>query len=238
MRLGSRKSGALASRVTLMIARVKHIIGRIRPPKIRLPRLKIARRRATEDEEVPRQIQDALTRDEVVEESFDFRGCRVYATSRRLLKQKGRTIRDFDYGHISSVAYSSKRCWWLIALGVVFVIIGVYIGVYMGRPAAMGTLVAIGAVTIVGGAIIKSEWIEVSVVGVSYPQRFEGSREMVESLLQIIRLRRDTEHQAGQGETKGGSVVETIRKLADLRDEGIITEEEFLQKKRQLLRSG
>ena len=58
----------------------------------------------------------------------------------------------------------------------------------------------------------------------------------MDSLLKIIRQKRAAEHIAGQKETKDSNFVETIRKLAELRDEGIITQEEFEEKKSKILR--
>ncbi len=71
---------------------------------------------------LPKQLKSILTDDETVERSFDLTGCRVYATDKRLVELAGRTIRDYDYSHISSIAYSSKRYWWLIVFGMIIMI--------------------------------------------------------------------------------------------------------------------
>jgi len=54
-------------------------------------------------------------------------------------------------------------------------------------------------------------------------------------LLQIIREKRDAQSAAGQAVTKAIDSIEAIRKLSELRDDGVITEEEFGDKKRKLL---
>jgi len=123
--------------------------------------------------QIPQQIQDVLTRDEIIEKSFRLQGCRLYATSKRLLELKGRDIRDFDYGHISSVAFSSKRNWGMLVFGITLVVLGVIISNFLSTELAIG-LVVVGVILIIVGAVSKSEWLEVNVVGVSEPHKFEG----------------------------------------------------------------
>ena len=62
-------------------------------------------------EAIPKNILKLLTEDETIEKSFDLQNCEVYATNKRLFRVEGRSIRDFDYTHISSVEYISKRYW-------------------------------------------------------------------------------------------------------------------------------
>ena len=92
-------------------------------------------------------------------------------------------------------------------------------------------------ILIIIGIIAKSEWVETNVVGVSKPIKYKGSRQDLDSLLKIIREKRAAENTASQRETKEGNFVDTIRKLAELRDEGIITQEEFEEKKSKILRN-
>jgi len=113
---------------------------------------------------------------------------------------EGRTIRDFDYAHMSSIAYSSKRYRWLIVLGIVLMIAGVWVGGFFIGAVA---LAIIGLILIFAGVKAKSEWVEVNVVGVSNPIRFLGSRQDLDSLLQIIRQRRMAKDTVVQTETKG-----------------------------------
>lgn len=185
---------------------------------------------------LPKQLESILTDDETVERSFDLKGCHVYATDKRLVELAGRTIRDYDYTHISSIAYSSKRYWWLIVLGIITVIAGIYFGRYIDEMVVWAS-VGIGFLLIILGVFMKSEWVEVNVVGVPKPVKYEGSRVILDSLLQIVRQKRLTKHVTDKKETKDTDFVETIRKLAELRDEGILTQEEFEEKKSKILRN-
>jgi hypothetical protein len=181
---------------------------------------------------IPKNIRSLLTENETIEKRFDLKGCKLYATDKRLLRTEGRSITDFDYAHISSIMYSSKRYWWLIVPGIVLMIIGAFVGSYAGIA-----LIIIGFIFIIAGAIAKSEWVEANVVGVPKPVKFEGSRQDLDSLLQIVRQKRIVKPTVGKIETKVVDIAETIRKLAELRDEGIITQEEFEEKKSKLLRN-
>ncbi len=182
-----------------------------------------------------KKIEGILTKDETIEKSFDLEGCQVYATDKRLLILEGRTVKDFDYTHISSVAYSSKRYWEYIIIGILVVAIGWFVGEMLGDIARIAGAI-IGLILVIIGIIAKSEWVEANVVGVPKPIKYKGSRQDLDSLLKIIRQKRVAEHTAGQKETKDSNFVETIRKLAELRDEGIITQEEFEKKKSKILR--
>jgi hypothetical protein len=189
---------------------------------------------------LPKQIQRILTTDETIEKSFDLKeGHRVYATNKRLLDLVRRRVQDYDYAHISSIAYTSKRYWWLIALGIVVIIAGVYFGnifeeIIVWASAGMGCLL------IILGMFVKSEWVEVNVVGVNKHVKYKGKRDALDSLLQVVREKRLPEQAVQQKETtdtKKLNFIETIRKLAELRDDGIITQEEFEEKKSKILRN-
>jgi len=184
-----------------------------------------------------KKIEGILTKDETIEKSFDLKDCQVYATDKRLLRLEGRTVRDFDYTHISSVEYSSKRYWGLIIVGVIIGVIGFFAGDMIGDVNELKIASAIiGIILIIIGFIAKSEWVEANVVGVRDPQKFKGSRQDLDSLLKIIREKRANENTASQKETKGGNFTDILKKLAELRDEGILTQDEFEEKKRKILR--
>jgi DNA-directed RNA polymerase subunit RPC12/RpoP len=185
--------------------------------------------------DVPRQIQNILARDELVERDFHVKGCRLYATSRRLLELKGHTIRDFDYAHISSVAYTSKRYLWLIAVGIAFIILGVVLQSPLDTELSLWVGLVIGIIFIIIGALHKEEFVEAYVVGVPNSIKYEGSRQTLHALLQLIREKQATEPAVRSKETKDIDSIEAIRKLAELRDQGILTQEEFEEKKRKLL---
>ena len=185
--------------------------------------------------DVPRQIQNILARDELVEKGFRVKGRRLYATDRRLLELEGHTIRDFDYAHISSVAYTSKRYLWLIGVGIALIILGAALRSLLDFEPFLWIFLVIGVVFIIIGALFRKEFVVAYVVGVPDPIKYEGSRQTLHSLLQLIREKQLAGPAAKEKETKEIDSVEAIRKLAELRDQGILTQEEFEEKKRKLL---
>jgi len=182
-----------------------------------------------------KKIEGILTKDETIEKSFELKGYQVYATNKRLLRLEGRTVRDFDYNHISSVEYSSKRYWGLIIVGVIIWIIGIPLGGWIDNL-LIWLFGIMGFLVIIIGIFLKSEWVETNVVGVKEPIKYPGQRDELDSLLKIIREKRAVDHTVSQKESKDSNFVETIRKLAELRDEGILTQEEFEEKKGKILR--
>ena len=97
-------------------------------------------------------------------------------------------------------------------------------------------LVPIGVVLIVLGAIIKSEWVEAVVIGIRDPIRFKGVSQELNSLLQTIRQKESTGVTATATENGQTVIADTIRILAELRDDRVITQEEFERKKTRLLK--
>jgi len=148
---------------------------------------------------IPKQIQNILTEDETVEKSFNLKDCRVYTTETRLLVIKGRTIQDFDYTHIPSIAYTLKPCWWLVILGIIIVIAGVSFAVVTDET-IIWAIAGIGGLLTLWGFIKKSEQAEVYVVGVS-KQTFRGSRDDLDSLLKIVRQKQATKQTVYKAET-------------------------------------
>jgi len=136
------------------------------------------------------RLQQVLVDNETVENTFSLKGVELYATNRRLVTIQGRTIRDYDYSHISSVAYSSKRYWALIVIGILLVALGVAIGLLLDAVAVMIGFLSVGLILIIIGVILKPEWIEINVVGLPESVRFRGSKKDLDSLLQIIRQKR------------------------------------------------
>ena len=136
------------------------------------------------------RLQQILVGNETVENTFSLKGVELYATNRRLITIQGRTIRDFDYNHISSVAYSSKRYWALIIFGILLVAIGVAVGLLLDAMEVMMGFLGVGLILMIIGVILKPEWVEVNVVGLPEPVKFGGSKQDLDSLLQIIRQKR------------------------------------------------
>lgn len=133
--------------------------------------------------------QNILAEGETIEESFDLGGYQLYATDRRLIEVKRQTIRDFDYAHISSIGYSSKRYRWLIIIGVLIGAAGMAAGDFLGDEARIAGAI-VGVILIIIGVVAKSENIEVTVLGLSQSPKYKGSRKDLDSLLRIIRQKR------------------------------------------------
>lgn len=87
-----------------------------------------------------------------------------------------------------------------------------------------------------------------------YKEQFEKGKKVAEQLRRDEKTRKETEEaeqraqaqaeetlktaaeeKAKQGQEKGGGVIERIRELSQLRDEGIISEEEFQEMKKKLI---
>ena len=194
--------------------------------------------------EIPKLVRNILTLGEIVERTFDLKGYSIYATNNRLLTIKRQTIRDFDYSHISSIEYTSQRHWWLFAVGILLILGGTFIAVMSDELTAF-YLSALGFIMIFIAAILKPAWVEVCVIGMASPVRWPGSGNELEPLLQIVREKRMNRLEAAPAVTakpepekdKDVDSIDKIRRLAELRDDRIITQEEFEQKKRELLRN-
>lgn len=180
---------------------------------------------------IDQQVQDSLTEDEHIRKQFNLKGRQVYETNKRLLVQEGNTVRDLDYNHISSITYRSKRYLHLIALGISLIVWGAFMEYLFAT-----FLIIFGLLSIIFG-VHKSKWVEVNVVWVSEPQIFRGERANLDSLVQIIRERQISEHKEEPRKAEDTDFTETLRKLAELKDDGIITQEEFEEKKSKILSS-
>lgn len=187
------------------------------------------------EKDVPQQIRNILAKGEVVERKFNVEEYRLYATDRRLIQVKDRNIRDFDYAHISSVAYTLKRYLWLIGIGIPLIILGAVLYSLPVWGLFAWFLIIIGLILIIVGAVHKEEFIEANIVGVSKLTKYKGQRQTLHALLQLIRQKQGAELRVKESTTKDIDSIEAIRKLAELRDQGILTEEEFEQKKKKLL---
>ena len=159
----------------------------------------------------------------------------LYATNRRLLELKGHTVRDFAYAHISSVAYTSRRYLWLIVIGIALIIMGAALRSLLDFGRVLWIFLVIGVVFIIIGALVREEFVEANIVGAPESIRYEGSRQTLHSLMQLIGEKQAVEATAGPKEAKDIDSIEALRKLAELRDQGVLTQEEFEEKKRKLL---
>jgi len=137
-----------------------------------------------------------LTKDEIIEREFNLPNCKVWATNKRLFIKKGRKIQDLDCNHISSVGFSQKRYYYLIALGFFLLILGcifspnglVFIP-EVGKVIAIMLYLA-GIICLVLGVFLKKEFLELVVLGFNTPIKFEGHKQDLDHLLKIIREKR------------------------------------------------
>ncbi|MEW6141914.1 MAG: SHOCT domain-containing protein [Chloroflexota bacterium] len=188
-------------------------------------------------EKLPKQVSGILAQDEKVESIFDLDTCIVYSTNTRLITQVGRRIQDYHYNHISSVAHESKRHWMVFAFGIVFILLGTVFLVPAGTFRSLGgPSIGLGLILFVVFMLHRPEWVEVHVVGVHNPLKLTGSRKGLDSLLRTIREKRATLSPSASTSTQSPDVSEQIRRLAQLKEEGILTEQEFEQKKAELLK--
>jgi hypothetical protein len=145
-------------------------------------------------QKIPKRISNVLAEGEIIEKMFDLKGRIVCVTDKRLIELNGRTIRDFDYTHISSIKYSSRRHWGLFALGIMVFLSGVLIAKASGE-ATWSVLSGIGFFLMLLSAILKPEWVEVSVFGMPHRIKWPGSKDKLDALLQIVRKMRTTKRE-------------------------------------------
>ena len=175
--------------------------------------------------EIPDNVENILTDDEEIEETYYLQECEVYATNKRLIERRKRRIRDFDYNHVSSISYESKRYWWLLLLGVLVVVVGIWLRESTDNM-LFWWIVIIGLAFAIGAVFVRTEWVEISVVGLHSPICYRGDKEELNSLLYIVRQNK-TSASVLRKEDEGIGDVAILRQLAELRDKGILTAEEF-----------
>jgi len=185
-------------------------------------------------DELPKSIKNILTDDETIEKVFYLKDCEVYATNKRLIERRKRRIRDFDYSHVSSISYESKRYWWLVLLGVLVIVVGILAREFTDNMLFWWVIV-IGLALAIGAIFVKAESVEISVVGLR-TINYRGNREELDSLLYLVRQNKILEPPSKQKEDVGMSFAVILKQLAELRDKGILTPEEFEEKKKRILR--
>jgi hypothetical protein len=142
---------------------------------------------------VPRDIEKYLVRDEIVEKEYYLRrrlsltGHKVYASNRRLFIKRRNFVRDVDYGHISSIELKEERDWVAVALGVGMCAIG---GVLRWAEWSPWWALGIFGVALVILGLMKTQSIELAVVGLSYALKMSGHRSELDSLFRLVREKR------------------------------------------------
>jgi len=186
-------------------------------------------------DEIPKNIENILTDDEEIEKTFNLTGYKVYATNKRLIERRKRRIRDFDYNHISSITYESKPSWRLILIGVLVIIVGIWIR-DLTNDMLSWVVIIIGLAFAIGAIFIKKERVKIDVVGLRDAIPYHGDREELDSLLYLVRQNKVLVAASQKKENTENSAINLIKQLAELRDKGVLTQEEFEQKKGQVLR--
>ena len=186
-------------------------------------------------DELPKSIKNILTDGETIEKVFYLKDCEVYATNKRLIERRKRRIRDFDYSHVSSISYESKRYWWLVLLGVLVIVIGILAREFTDNMLFWWVIV-IGLAFAIGAIFVKAESVAIIVVGLRMSINYRGNRERLDSLLYFVRQNKMLESPSRQKENVEVSAVVILKQLAELRDKGILTPEEFEEKKKRILR--
>jgi hypothetical protein len=114
-------------------------------------------------------------------------------------------------------------------------IFGYYIGYVYDEVVIITVGIIIGIIFIIIGIFYKTEFIATNVIGVDSPIVYKGHRQELDSLLKIIREKQNTTQSRDITVSNEQDFTVTLRKLAELKDEGIITQEEFENKKTQIL---
>jgi hypothetical protein len=144
---------------------------------------------------IPKGIEKYLLRDEIIEKEFRLGGSlgltdyKAYASNKRLFIKHGNTIRDVDYQHISSIELKSERSPAAVIIGLLMMaggVIAMYFGLWGWWVAA---LIGLGAILLAFG-LIKTESIEMTVVGLALPLKLMGHRSQLDSLFRLVREKR------------------------------------------------
>lgn len=141
--------------------------------------------------EVNGDIEHFMVEGEVIQKSFELRGCTAYASNKRLIVKKGSTATDYDYDHISSISFKEQRFYVVIIPGIVSIAVGLFPLFYWGFLGLIGLMfIATGVCMIVGAIFIKAQHLEMTVIGIVSPVKFMGGRAELNSLLKLVRKKK------------------------------------------------
>jgi hypothetical protein len=140
------------------------------------------------EKNIPEKIRNTLTQEEVIEHSFRLVRTRVYITNKRLFELKWGTVRDYDYSNISGITYATKRYWITLIAGLICIGISI-----LFKPEISDMLfwtgIGLGGLMAATGLLVKPEWLEITVIGLSKPVIFQGPRGRLDSIMEIIRAK-------------------------------------------------
>ena len=140
---------------------------------------------------VDRDIEHFMVEGEVIQKSFKLSGCTAYASNKRFIVKKGSTITDYDYDHISSISFKEQRFYVLIILGIVSLAVGLFPLFYWDFLGLLGLMfIATGVCMFVGAILVKARHLEMTVIGIVSPVKFMGERAELNSLLKVVRKKK------------------------------------------------
>lgn len=144
---------------------------------------------------VPKGIEKYLLRDEIIEKEFrlgsrfTLTDYRAYASNKRLFIKHGNTIRDVDYQHISSIELKEERSPAAVIIGLLLVAGGA-IAVYFGLGYWwVWVVIGLGLMLFILG-LMRTQSIEMTVVGLALPLKLSGDRSELDSLFKLVREKR------------------------------------------------
>ncbi len=136
-------------------------------------------------------IEQFMVEGEVIQKSFKLSGCTAYASNKRLIVENGSTVTDYDYDHISSISFKERRFHVLIIPGIVSIAVGLFPLFYWDFLGLIGLMIiATGVCMIVGAIFIKAQHLEMTVIGIASPVKFMGERAELNSLLKVVRKKK------------------------------------------------
>lgn len=136
-------------------------------------------------------IEHFMVEGEVIQKSFKLSGCTAYASNKRLIVKKGSTVTDYDYDHISSISFKEQKFYVLIILGIVSLAMGLFPLFYWDFLGLLGLMfIATGVCMIVGAILVKARHLEMTVIGIVSPVKFMGERAELNSLLKVVRKKK------------------------------------------------
>ena len=158
---------------------------------------------------VPIDVKKYLVKDEIVDGQYHFRSQTVFATRKRLFLQKGKSVSDISYEHISGCTLYSTPKWagigcgtYLVANFIVYLFIwlgmpgqSTGMGRIMSRNAGFGWLVLIlmfsfAVSPIVASFIWSNRKIRINVSGISKPVVLMGDKGNIDALFRLLNIRR------------------------------------------------
>ena len=135
-------------------------------------------------------IEHFMVEGEVIQKSFKLSGCTAYASNKRLIVKNGSTVTDYDYDHISSISFKEQRFYVLIIPGIVSFAMGLFPLFYWDFLGLIGLIfIATGVGMFVMARFMKFQHLEMT-VGLVSPVKFMGERAELNSLLKVVRKKK------------------------------------------------